>query len=294
MAIRHVTNFSPAALEPAAGALQEWQILSRLSLIAQGRPTETIESFDESMAEGLARVSVKSAECTAAGVTAEEALAAVAPRTGAERLVDIQLRSGPYGDLFGHRPGGISLNFLELHPHGIDAGPLEPRIPEVLRTPSGKIELAPQPILDTLMAVESALAQPPAETLLLIGRRDIRSNNSWMHNIPNLLSAQDRCTLLMHPEDAARLGCVDGELASVRSRVGIVDARVEVTEDIRPGVVSLPHGWGHVGPEIRLQAAGRNPGVNVNILTDPDDLDEMSGNVVLNAVPVEVRPVAST
>jgi anaerobic selenocysteine-containing dehydrogenase len=155
-------------------------------------------------------------------------------------LVDIQLGSGPYGDLFGHRPGGVSLSALERQPHGIDAGPLEPRIPEVLRTPSGKIELAPQPILDALSSVRSALAQPPAEGLLLIGRRDVRSNNSWTHNISNLVGTQDRCTLLMHPTDAERLGCVTGEFASVRSRVGIVDARVEVTEDIRPASSAFP------------------------------------------------------
>jgi anaerobic selenocysteine-containing dehydrogenase len=135
---------------------------------------------------------------------------------------------------------------------------------------------------------ERAAADGP---LLLIGRRHLRSNNSWMHNLGVLVKGRPRCTLLVHPDDAARLGLVDGDPAEVASRAGAVTIAVEVTETIRPGVVSIPHGWGHDRSGARLAVAGRHAGVNSNLLAEEDRFDPLSGTAVLNGIPVTVRPL---
>ena len=135
-----------------------------------------------------------------------------------------------------------------------------------------------------------AALDAPAPDLVLVGRRDLRSNNSWMHNLPSLVSGRARCTLQVHPDDAARLGVADGAFARVSSRTGAVEAPVEVTEDVRPGVVSLPHGWGHELPGVRLSVAGAHAGVNANVLTDEEVLEPLSGTAILNGIPVEVGP----
>ena len=171
-----------------------------------------------------------------------------APRVGPERLLDLQLRTGPYGDQFGAREGGLTLAALEQAPHGIDFGPLKPRIPEVLRTESGMIELAPEPLVADVDRLREALTRDQDGGPVLVGRRHLRSNNSWMHNLPMLVRGPARCTLHVHPSDAQRYGLADGEPAVVRSRTGNVEAEVEVTDAVMPGVVSLPHGWGHDRP----------------------------------------------
>jgi anaerobic selenocysteine-containing dehydrogenase len=204
-------------------------------------------------------------------------------------MLDFMLRTGLYGDGFGKNPDGLSLDKLEAHPHGIDLGPIEAAFPEVIRTTSGKIELAPSPFVEDVMRMESALAIPKG--LVLIGRRHIRSCNSWMHNIASLIKGPDRCTLLIHPEDAALLGLKEGGRARISSRVGEVEAPVEISADIMPGVVSLPHGWGHDAPGIKMAVAQAHPGVNSNILADEEKIDPLSGNAVLNGIPVTVQPV---
>jgi len=288
MAIRHVANYSPAVFAPASGARAEWQILSALALIAAGRPFSDVDALDDELAADLAARALRGPGLDQLALGAHEVLAAVAPRTGPERIVDLLVRSGPYGDWFGHRPDGLSLAVLEDHPHGVDMGPLEPRIPEVLRTPSGKVELAPPSILADLVHVEADLASAD-DTMVLIGRRDVRSNNSWMHNVPTLMKGSERCTLLMHPTDAAERGLTNGQTATIRSRVGTIAAPVEITADIRPGVVSLPHGWGHDLPGVELNVAAERPGVNLNVLTDATQIDPLSGNSVLNGIPVTVE-----
>ncbi|NBQ42471.1 MAG: molybdopterin-binding oxidoreductase, partial [Mycobacteriaceae bacterium] len=206
---------------------------------------------------------------------------------GYERRLDMMLRLGPFGDGFGANPDGLTLQKLKDNPHGIDLGALTPRIPEVLRTPSGTVELAPTPILDDLPRLHDALAAGNGDgAFLLIGRRHLRSNNSWMHNLPALAGGTNRCTLQIHPDDAARLGL--GDTAVVTGPAGKLEVPVEVTDAIRPGVVSLPHGWGHSAPGTRMAVAAEQPGVNVNSLLDSSLLDPLSGNAVLNGVPVEV------
>jgi anaerobic selenocysteine-containing dehydrogenase len=198
------------------------------------------------------------------------------------------LRTGPYGDSFGAKAGGLTLAVLEANPHGLDFGPLAPRIPDILRTPSGKIELAPEPLVADVARLAAALDRA-ASPMVLVGRRELRSNNSWMHNLPVLVKGKARCTLHVHPDDAARLGLVDGATARVRSRVGTVDVPVEVTEAIMPGVVSIPHGWGHDAPGAQMRVAAEHAGTNSNVLADDLAIDPLSGDAVLCGIPVAVE-----
>ena len=153
--------------------------------------------------------------------------------------------------------------------------------------PDARLDLAPAMLMDDLERLADSLhSAPPA--LVLIGRRHVRSNNSWMHNLATLQGGKRRCTLLVHPEDAARHGLADGASVRVRSRVGSLVAPVEITDDMRPGVVSLPHGWGHDEAGANLRRAASDPGVNTNLLTDDLELDPLSGTSVLNGIPVEI------
>jgi len=199
------------------------------------------------------------------------------------------LRLGAYGDEFGARPGGLCLAVLTQAPHGIDLGPLQPRIPEVLKTPSGRIELAAREIRQDLERLRAGI-DARRDGLVLIGRRHLRSNNSWMHNLTVLNSGSNTCTLQLHPHTADEIGLADGADARVASRSGQVTVPVEVTEEIRPGVVCLPHGWGHSLAGTRGSVAAARPGVNTNLLTDPMALDPLSGTSVLNGIPVTVEP----
>ena len=209
---------------------------------------------------------------------------------GPERILDLTIRTGPWGDRYGARPGGLTLQSFKDAPDGIDLGPLVPRAREVVQTPSGKIELAPPYVLADLERLRARLGRP-RESLVLVSRRQLRSNNSWMHNVPVLVSGRERCTLLVHPEDAARAGLADGGRARVTSRAGSIEAPVEVSDEMMPGVVCLPHGWGHDRDGARLAVARRRPGVNNNRLAPPDLLDAISNNAVLNGIPVSVQPV---
>jgi anaerobic selenocysteine-containing dehydrogenase len=179
---------------------------------------------------------------------------------------------------------------LEANPHGVDLGPLQPRLPEVLKTASGMIELAPEAIVaDVEARLIPSLDRRVDGALVLVGRRDLRSNNSWMHNVEVLVKGKPRCTLQIHPTDAARVGIESGALARVRSRVGEVEIPAEVTDGIMPGVVSIPHGWGHDAPGADMDVALRHAGVNSNVLADTELMDPLSGNSVLNGIPVTVE-----
>ena len=227
------------------------------------------------------------------GLDPNEISAALQESEGPERMLDFLLRTGPYGDGFGEKAQGLSLKKLRENPHGIDLGPLKPGIPGILRTASGRIELAPEPFLKDLSRLEGGLHGyvKSGEGLVLIGRRNLRSNNSWMHNVEILVKGREQCTLQIHPEDASGLGLKTGEKARISSRVGAIEVPVEITEEIMPGVVSLPHGWGHGLPGTALSVANRYPGVNSNLLADEDRIDPLSGNAVLNGIPVVVMPV---
>jgi anaerobic selenocysteine-containing dehydrogenase len=289
LSVRNVANWSPPVF-PADGP-SEGEILAKLALIAGGMGAAADASIIDDMIAGqLAQQAVSLPGGPLEGRTVEELLAEVADEPVPERHLDLLVRSGPYGDHFGARPDGLTMAVLRSHPHGVDLGPLQPRLVEVLRTTSGAVELDTPAVVGDVERLRDSLATPPADGLVLVGRRHLRSNNSWMHNIEVLVKGRPRCTLQVHPDDAARLGLVDGSAAAVRSRVGSLVAPVEVTDAIRPGVVSLPHGWGHDDDGARLEVASRHAGVNSNVLTDGSALDPLSGNCALNAIPVDVVP----
>jgi anaerobic selenocysteine-containing dehydrogenase len=223
------------------------------------------------------------------GDRASAVIAATAHLKGPLRLLDAGLRAGPYGDDFGRNPAGLNLAKLQAAPEGIDLGELAPRMPEVLRTASGKIELGSPMLLADLQRPARDLAKAPS-AMVIIGRRDVRSNNSWMHNLPLLAKGPERCTLLMHPDDAQAHGLREGAMAHISSRGGSVEAPVQLTADMMRGVVSLPHGWGHKLPGAKLSLAQQRPGANLNELLDESWRDPLSGNAVLGGVPVEIAP----
>lgn len=290
---RNAARYSPPVFPAPPDRPLEWQTLLRLTGIVSGQGAgANLEALDDFVALAQVQRAVGNSQSPVHGRDPEEILAALAPRRGPERIVDLALRSGPYGEGFGARAGRLSLSELEAHPHGIDLGPLAPRLPHVLRTPSGKVELAPRPLIEDVARLRSSLERNHDDGhFYLVGRRHLRSNNSWMHNLPLLAAGRPRCTLQVHPADARRLGLTEGASARVQSRVGEVVAPVEITDAIMPGVVSLPHGWGHDEPNTRLQVAARQPGVNSNLLADEQAIDPLSGNAVLNGIPVTVAPV---
>ena len=293
LAVRNVSHYSPPVFQPPADVPQEWETALRLTAIATGQgPDADIAAIDDFVAAELVRREVGRAGGTLEGRDPAEITAALEHRRGPERLLDLMLRAGPYGDAFGENPDGLTLEKLEAAPHGIDLGPLQSRLPDVLRTPSGKVELAPEPIVADAERLRAALRREANGGMVLVGRRQLRSNNSWMHNLEPLVKGKARCTAHVHPDDAERLGLSDGELACVRSRAGEIEIPVEVTDAVMPGVVSIPHGWGHDVDGVRMEIATAHAGTNSNLLADELQVDPLSGNAVLNGIPVELAPVA--
>ncbi|HYD80757.1 MAG TPA: molybdopterin-dependent oxidoreductase [Paucimonas sp.] len=280
---RNTARFSEAVLARDASRPAEWQILLKLAAIAQGKGAQIDPDRldDEAFADDVRHL---------AGEHADAIIAAMAPMKGPERRIDLALRTGPYGDQFGRKPDGLNLARLRAAPAGIDLGPLRPRIPEVLRTPSGKIEMAPGMLLEDLRRVAADLTRPMPE-FVIIGRRQVRSSNSWMHNLPTLAKGPYRCTALVHPADAERIGLRAGGKARIESLGRAVEAVIEFSDEMMPGVVSLPHGWGHDLPGIRMAVAAERPGTNLNALLDERLRDPLSGNAVLSGIAVTMRPL---
>jgi len=248
-AVRNVTRFNQAVLPKPEGALDDWEIFVGL---AQAFAAQT-------------------------GATLK-------PTQPPAQMIDFGLRMGPYGE---RSPLKLSLQTLLDHPHGLDIGPLKPNLAARLKTADGQVQVAPALLLEDL---QRFAAQPELVDgqLLLIGRRHVRSNNSWMHNYHRLVKGKPRHQLLMHPEDLAQRGLSDGQRVSVRSRVGVLEVEVLGSAEMMPGVVSLPHGWGHGRPGVQMSIAQSMPGASANDLTDERLLDALSGNAALNGVPVEV------
>jgi anaerobic selenocysteine-containing dehydrogenase len=288
LSFRNHARYSGAVFAPPADHPPEWQTLLRIAAIAMGRGAGAdVQALDDELLDAELR--------KAAGDHAPAIRQALAGLSGPERLLDLALRSGPYGDGFGRQPDSLTLARIENTPGGIDLGPLQPRIPEALRTPSGKIELAPPPLLADLPRALSELGAAAAAAtstpgLVVIGRRDVRSNNSWMHNLPLLAKGPFRGTLRVNPADAARCGVADGAPAVLRSAHGSLTVTVEFSAALMPGVVSLPHGWGHDLPGAQLALAAERPGANLNALLDINARDPLSGNAVLSGQAVELLP----
>jgi anaerobic selenocysteine-containing dehydrogenase len=276
-------NYS-APIFPRDDRPHEWEILTRLGAYAAGISDKDVDvaAIDDGFFAAL---------CAVKGVDAAVASAQYTTR-GPERLLDLQIRTGPFGDRYGEKPDGLTLQSFRDRPHGIDLGPLVPRLHEVLATPSGKIELAPAYITADVARLVTRLARAD-DGLLLVSRRHLRSNNSWFHNYGPLVRGRERCTLLVHPDDARRLGLNAGARARVSSEAGAIEVPVEISDEMMPGVVSLPHGWGHDKPGARLAVAAAHAGVNSNLLAPGGLVDPLSNNAVVNGIPVSVSPAVN-
>ena len=248
-AVRNVSRFNRAILDKPEGALHDWEIFV-----------------------GLAKA------------FASKAGRELKPTMAPAQMIDRGLRGGLYGDSSEYQ---LSLATLAQHPHGVDLGALKPNLAPRLKTANGRIQAAPEVIMADL-ARFAALANPEVGELLLIGRRHVRSNNSWMHNYHRLVKGKPRHQLLMHPDDLASRGLSDGQQVRVSSRVGVIEVQVLASVEMMPGVVSLPHGWGHGRPGVQMEIARAQPGASANDLTDERELDSLSGNAVLNGVCVQV------
>jgi len=289
-ALRNCGKYTPALFDVGERPA-EWEILLAVAAICQGAKPAEIDphALDQLFFAGLVAGLTQIPGSRIEGRDPQE-IVAVAGDPGPERLLDLAIRTGPWGDRYGVDPQGLTLEILKQHPDGIDKGALEPRLDEVLRTPSGRIELAPPHIVDDLPRLARRLGRRD-DGLLLVSRRHLRSNNSWMHNVPALVSGRDRCTLLIHPDDAAAHGLEDGKSARVSSSAGSLVAPVEVSDEMMPGVVCLPHGWGHDKAGARLTVAAEHAGVCNNILAPGDFIDLPSNNAAVNGIPVEIAPV---
>lgn len=287
LAVRNVAKWSWPAVVTDEGTQDSWQVLLHLGARLMGLEGLSEQELDDLVAGQYVAGAVAAVTDRWPGLTTEEVMSKLAAPIGPERLIDLLLRVGPYGDGFGRNPGGLTLAKVKAAPHGIDLGPLEPRLDDVLNTTSGQIDLAPSTMTDDIPRLRTRMRSRD-DQMLLIGRRELRYSNSFMHNLPALVKGPDRCTLHVSSADAERIGLQTGKPARIISRVGHVTAPVEVTDDLMPGVVSLPHGWGHAVEGTRLRVANEHAGVNTNILTDDQAYDVASGTAVLFGTPVTV------
>jgi anaerobic selenocysteine-containing dehydrogenase len=263
LAVRNTAKYSPALFKPKTGAKQDWEILLELAYRLRGK------------------TDLKSQLIHRAKML-----------LGPEAQLDFMLRSGPYGGGL-NLLKGISLNKLKQAPHGIDLGALKPVLPKALNTKDKRIHLHRDFFMADLARVEAHFFDLASNAKLhpfsLIGRRHVRSNNSWLHNSYRLVKGKSRCTLMIHPEDALELNIQNEQLVEVSSRVGSVQLPAEITPAIMPGVVSIPHGFGHNKAGTRWKIAEAHAGVSMNDLCDELAIDELSGNAVLNGVPVSLQ-----
>jgi len=302
MSVRNVAKFSPALFEREKSARHDWEILLELSRRLAGNGIRSRAQ--------------------------NEVVFQVLKRLGPDGLLDIILRTGPYGtqipgttqvgaffidalhDLFGNNhlirklidmgpygapnrtlSKGLCTASLQNYPHGVDLGSLQSCLPDRLYTDNKRIKLAPTSFIKDMSRLRKRgehVLSVGHDQLLMIGRRDVRSNNSWMHNFQRLVKGKNRCTALMHPADAESRGIKEDADVCVSSEIGSIELPVELTTDIMEGVISVPHGWGHTNDEVRMEIAKRRPGVNVNAIIDDKFVDRLSGTSVLNGVAVSV------
>ena len=266
-AVRNTAKYSLPVFEKPRGALHDWEIFHelahRLSVLRDGKSAKKRAQYE------------------------------VLRRMGPSGIIALGLRFGPYGAKANPLKRGLSLRALESSPHGVDLGPLEPCLLQRLSTRDRRLHLAPPELVKDLARLRATFPPEPTtdqgSSLLLIGRRHLRDNNSWLHNVPKLMAGKPRCTLMLHPDDAKARGLDNGALAEVRSRVGEVVVPVEIDEDIMQGVVSLPHGYGHAREGVIQRVATSHPGVSINDLTDEQAIDPVTGNAAFSGVQVEVR-----
>jgi anaerobic selenocysteine-containing dehydrogenase len=269
---RNHVRYSRAAVPPRDGGREDWQILDDLTRGVgrgrYGRPLALVTGL-------LGRVGL----------------------AGPATIAQLAVLTGPYGVLRRGPRKGLTVGRIRRQEHGIDLGALQPRLPGALTTPDGRVALAPPALLAEAARLEEeaagrSRAGEDGFDLTLIGRRSTRSNNSWLHNSARLMKGPDRCTAILHPDDAAARGLQDGDRVRVTSRVGAIEVPLQVSDELRPGVVSVPHGFGHDRPGVGWSVARRTPGASVNDITDPAVVDAFSGTAAFNAVPVRVEAAA--
>lgn len=290
LSVRNFAHYSPATF--ITDSPSEADILAKLSLILghQGIHSDTKE-MSQTILQGALEGHLANEKSPLFGQNSDDLLPHFESHDGPDALLDLMIRTGPYGDLFGQNPDGLSIEKLRENPHGIDLGQLSARVPQILSTPSGRIDTAPSAIMQDFDRLDVMLEDSKATQILLVGRRDIRSNNSWMHNLKGLSSGSERCFLYINPMDAENHNLQEGETAHISSEAGELQVPIHVTEEIMPGVVSLPHGWGHRVNGTRLRIAQDHAGVNSNILTDRHSMDPLSGNAVLNGIPISIDSI---
>jgi anaerobic selenocysteine-containing dehydrogenase len=268
---RNVARWSPALFERGADERADWQILLEIAERLGGGPT------GQPLLDGAFRLAKR-----------------FGLRWTPELMAELALRTGRFGDRFLPWKRGLNRKRLLAAPHGIDLGPLETGATRRIFHADKRARLDAPPLLDAVRALAGDVARAPvADELLLIGRRDIRTNNSWMHNVRTMVAGRDRCRLLVHPDDAQRAGVADGETALLESRVHRGPVAIQVSDEMRPGVVSLPHGWGHADSAPWQQVASSRPGVSANDWTDDQLVESVVGQSVLNGVPVRLRPMSA-
>ena len=269
-ALRTVVRWCPPVVPREADDLADWQILLRLAEELGGGPTG-MKWIDRGLR--LAR--------------------RFGWRYDPHHTLDLLFRIGPHGDKFLPWSRGINLRKVKTSPYGLDLGAARPGFAHRLQHRDGTIHLSAAVIDDALGTLrrEMETARPDGE-LLLIGRRELRTNNSWMHNVPALVAGRERCVLFVHPQDAQRAGLRDSAAAIIESRVHCGSVPVRVTDEVMPGVVSLPHGWGHAASAPWQSIAGAHPGVSANDFTDDQQVEGIVGQSVLNGVPVRLHRMA--
>ncbi|MBX7164888.1 MAG: molybdopterin-dependent oxidoreductase [Pirellulales bacterium] len=281
VAVRQVVRTSPAVVPVPDGQLNDWQIVLELIYRLGGGPT---------------------------GIAAIDRCYRLAHRLGLDRwrpepTLDLLLRIGPHGDRFLPWSQGLNLKKLRRAEHGLDLGPLKPGVAHRILHHDKTMHVDAPPLLAAVDRLAQELREPPAgDELLMIGRRDLRSNNSWMHNVPELVSGRERCVLLVHPDDARERNLRDGDLAVLENHVHRGEVRVKLSDDMRPGVICLPHGWGHAPAAEWQRVAGQHPGVSFNDWADDQDVESVVGESILNgvrirlsaALPVSAEPLHKT
>ncbi len=253
LAVHNSAKYSEPAVEKSEGAKFDWEIFSELG---KACAAYQFQQTGEAIPDK--------------------------PEYTLEQKLDMLLSFGPHK---------LNLETLKKHPHGIDIGPLTSQLPGRLLTDNQQIHVFPDIYQESIETLRKSSQDD--DGFLLIGRRNLRSNNSWMHNLHRMVKGPNTCTALIHPTDASRLQISTGEIIEVSSDVGQVQIEAEVSEEIMPGTISIPHGWGHNRSGIRMSIAQEHAGVSFNDLADEKLVDELSGVSVINAIPIQVKKLNS-
>ena len=285
--VRNFARYSPQVFEPIDGLPELGDVLLEVTAHAAGTEGSVLDMM---LFEGMLATFVGKPGTPCEDVSIDDARAKLGTERGIERLLDLMIRTGPFGDAFDDSSDGLNLQKLRNAGSAVDLGALEPRLPGMIRKDHGRLKLVHEIFETDIERLLASLAERrDADRLVLIGRRQLRNMNTWLHNLPNLAKGPERCTLIVNPQDAARLGLTDGGTAKISSRAGSVTAPVVLSDEMMQGVVSLPHGYGHHETDTRISVANsRQPGANANQLLDEYTIDVPSGTSVANGIVVQV------